>query len=140
MLIPTLTQSTLNQTYLDNDVTSKTVNGNIWVRLVAIDNTQRASQVVAELIQITLCLLDLGELLRTTGLGVGIDRQLVGGGTANEIREIVELQRRARVLGGFDWGRVCRRGLFFQGLRLTTELGEESAALAGRERGLEGRG
>jgi hypothetical protein len=35
---------------------------------------------------------------------------------------------------------VCRRGLFFQGLRLTTELGEESAALAGRERGLEGRG
>jgi hypothetical protein len=37
---------------------------------------------------------------------------------------------------------VCRRGrgLFFQGLRLMTELSEESAALAGRERGLEDRG
>lgn len=123
-------------------MTSKTVDGNIGVRLVAIDNTKCASQVVAELIQITLCLLDLGELLGTTSLGVGIDGKFVGGGTANEVREIIELQRRAGVLRGLDRGRVCRRGrgLFFQCLRLMTELSEESAALAGRERGLEDRG
>lgn len=61
------------QTYLDNDVTSKSVQGHVRVGFTAhISHAQRDSQVIAECVQITFCLLNLGELLVTTSLCVNV--------------------------------------------------------------------
>lgn len=117
-------------------MTSESVKGHVGVGLAAhVGHVQCNSQVVAKGIQVTFGLLDLGKLLVTAGLCVDVDGQLVGSGATDEIREVGELQGRARFLCGFHWCRGCRcgGGVFFQGLRLTAELSEEGAALADRE-------
>jgi hypothetical protein len=76
-------------------VTSESVESHFGIRFVSISNTQRKSQVIAECVQITFRLLNLGELLSAAGLDIGVDRERVGGSTTDEIRKIRKLQIRA---------------------------------------------
>lgn len=83
-------------------------------------------QITAEGLQIAFCLLDLGLLLRTTGLGDQVHGELVGWGATDEVREVGELQRRGFLL-------LCRLGLRrcgFRGVRrFAGELCEEGSRL-----------
>ena len=74
---------------------SEPVKGHVGIGFVSISNAQRKSQVIAKCIQIAFSLLDLGELLSAAGLCDDVDRQLVGGGTTDKIREVGKLQGRA---------------------------------------------
>jgi len=76
-------------------VTCETVDRDVRASSV---NTQGLRQITAQRIQITLGLLDLGELLRTTGFRDEVDRQLVGSSSANEVRKVGQRQSWLRLL------------------------------------------
>lgn len=95
-------------------------------------------QVGAQRIQVTLRLLDLGELLGTTSFCDNVDGQLVGSSAANKVGKVGELEGRSGLGGLGCRGDSRSRGdLLFQGLRLTAELRQERAGLVGdgRRRG-----
>jgi hypothetical protein len=72
-------------------VTSEPVKSHVGVGFVSINDAQRKSEVVAKCVQITFCLLDLGELLSAAGLGDDVDGELIGGCTTDEIGEVGDL-------------------------------------------------
>lgn len=78
---------------------SKSVKSDIGIRLVTVDNAQSASQVIAERVQITFRLLDLGELLGAASLCDEIDRELIRGSAADEVGKVGELKGWSRFLG-----------------------------------------
>jgi hypothetical protein len=80
-------------------VASESVQSNVGIGLVSIDNTQGRSQVVTQRVQIAFCFLNLGELLGTAGLCDEVDRQLIGGSAADEVGEVGELQSWSGFLG-----------------------------------------
>lgn len=95
--------------------------------------TQRPSQILAERIEIALCLLNLGELLCATSFLVQVHGQLVGAGATDEVGKVVELGRGWGLRGLLrDWS-WRGDGPLFKSLGLMTELRQERAGLADGE-------
>lgn len=108
---------------LDQNVPGQTVDGNIGalgsIRIARLES-QKLCQVTPQRVQIAFGLLELRLLLGTAGLGDQVHGELVGGCATDEVGEVGELQ-----IGR----RRFRRGVFFQGLGLTSELYQEGSGL-----------
>lgn len=78
-------KTSCHTTYLDYNVSSKPVNA--YIRASDIE-TQCESQVIAQSVQVTFSLLDLGELLGAAGFCDEVNGELVGARAADKIWEI----------------------------------------------------